>query len=154
MDQKWSESDALGWRYILVLAVEVVLPAELTRPSFVAFLLSRAAVVARLGGANLLSPYLLGGAIVCHVGGLGIWSHWLAILLDRWRSLGMVWLSVGMGGTDGVVVAIRYAAIGTMLRVHGPRGVVSAMLHGRLSLGLYVDTDAETGGPGTLGLWG
>ena len=84
MDQKWSESDALGWWYILVLAVEVVLPAELTRPGFVAFLLSRTAVIARLGGANLLSPYFLGGAIVCHVKSLSIWSLWRAVPLNRW----------------------------------------------------------------------
>ena len=59
MNQREGSGNALGWRDILVLAVEVVLPAELARSSFITFLLSRTTVVTGLGGAPLLSLYLL-----------------------------------------------------------------------------------------------
>lgn len=55
MNEERRRCNALGWRDVLVLAVEVVLPTELTWPAFVTFLLSRTTVVTGLGGAHLLS---------------------------------------------------------------------------------------------------
>lgn len=154
MNQREGSGNALGWRDILVLAVEVVLPAELARSSFITFLLSRTTVVTGLGGAHLLSSYLLCGAIVVHVRGLRVGCDRRSVLLGWWWwRLCMIWRSVGVcSRTDGVVVSIGYAAIGAMLVVDCPRLVVAAMLHGSLTLRLHVDTDTDTGGPGTLWL--
>jgi hypothetical protein len=146
MNQREGSGNALGWRDILVLAVEVVLPAELTRSSFITFLLSRTTVVTGLGGAHLPSSYLLCGAIVVHVRGLRVGCDRRSVLLGWWWRLCMIWCSVGVcSRTDGVVVSIGYAAIGAMLVVDRPRLLV-AMLHESLTLRLYIDVVTETGG--------
>jgi len=96
-EPKGGGSNALGWRDVLVLAVEVVLSAELARSCFVTLLLSRTAVVTRLGGAHLLSPYLLRVSIVVHVRSLRVGrSRSGILLLDRWWRLDMIWRSVGV----------------------------------------------------------
>jgi hypothetical protein len=60
----------------------------------------------------------------------------------------MVGRPIGMGWTNGMGVSVRYATIRTMVvMVHGPWRLRSAMLHGRLSLGLHVDADTDTGRP-------
>lgn len=150
---KGDMSNALGWRDVLVLALEVVLSAELARSRFVTLLLSRTAVVTRLGGAHLLPPYLLRVAIVVHVRSLRVGRGRSGVLLDRWWRLGMIWRPVGVRWTHGVVVSIRYAAIGAMLVADCPRLVMAAMLHGSLTLRFDVDTDTDAGGPGTVLLW-
>jgi hypothetical protein len=111
-------------------------------------LLSRTTVIAGLSGANLLSSYLLCcSAIVGHVRSLCVRGYSL-ILLTRWRR-GLEVPSVRVGWTDSMIVSIRYAAIGTMLRVHWPRGLVPTMLHGNWMLRLDVGVDTDTGGTRT-----
>jgi hypothetical protein len=150
---KGGGGNALGWRDVLVLAIEVVLSAELARASFVTLLFSRTAVVTSLGGAHLLSSYLLCGAIVVHVRRLGVGCDRRGVLLGRLWRLGMVGRTVGVRWTHGVVVSIGYAAVGSMLVADCPRLVMAAMLHGSLSLRLDVDTDTDAGGAGTVRLW-
>ena len=53
------DDHALGRWNVLVLAIEIVLSAELAWPGFVTFLLARTAVVTCLGGPDLLSSNLL-----------------------------------------------------------------------------------------------
>jgi hypothetical protein len=75
----------LWWRNIFVLAVKVVLSAELARSRFVALLLARSTVIASLSSPDLLSPHLR-----CRRGSTGILAHVrargvrLAVLLARW----------------------------------------------------------------------
>jgi hypothetical protein len=143
-EPKGGRGNALGWRDVLVLAVEVILSAKLARPSLVTFLFSRTAMVTGLGGAHLLSPYLLCSAIVVHVQGLRVEGDRRGVLLGRWWRLGMIWRSIGMcPRTDGVVVSIWYAAVGAMLVVDCPVVMVAAMLYGsrlfRLDSGSHTD---------------
>ena len=117
MNQREGSGNALGWRDILVLAVEVVLPAELARSSFITFLLSRTTVVTGLGGAHLPSSYLLCGAIVR---GLRVGCDRRSVLLGWWWRLCIIWRSVGVcSRTGGVVVSIGYAAIGAAVLCFG-----------------------------------
>jgi hypothetical protein len=95
MNQRKGRGNALGWWDVPVLAVEVVLSAELTRLKFITFLLSRTAVVTGSPGAHLLSSYLLCYAIVVHVQGLHVGCVRMGLLLVRWWRLVLVWRSVG-----------------------------------------------------------
>ena len=68
----------LGRWNVLVLAIKVVLPAELTRPGLIALLLARTAMVARLSGSDLLSSHLLGCGVCAiwrHVGPVRVRAH-------------------------------------------------------------------------------
>jgi hypothetical protein len=84
MNQREGRGNALGWRDVYVLAVEVVLSAELARPNFVAFLFSRTAMVTGLSGAHLPWSYLLCGVIIVYVRGPRVRGDKRDALLGRW----------------------------------------------------------------------
>jgi hypothetical protein len=133
------------WRWnILVLAVEVVLSAELARACFVALLFAGSAVVAGLSGPHLLSSHLLSACILSHVRALCIGINGLAILLAGRRRRRVEDGAIGVGGADGVAVAIGDVAVGAVLWIHGPWTLMSAMLHA-LGRSLDVDADADAG---------
>jgi hypothetical protein len=151
----------LGWRNIFVLAVKVVLSAELARPGFIALLFSRSAVIASLRGSDLLSSYLLCCTVVVHIRRGRVWSHWLGVLLcRRWRLRVVCRWSIGVRRAHGMAITIRHVAIWPVLRVHGrPRRMMATMLHGGLRLrlglgGLDVGSNAETSRAGAVRLWG
>lgn len=112
-------------------------------------------MIASLCGSDLLSSYLLCCTIVIHVRRRRVGRDGLGILLARWR-LRVVWRSIRMRWTHGMTISVGHAAVRPVLRVHRPRRVMPAMLHGRLRLGLRldVDADAEAGGAGTVRLLG
>ena len=143
--------DLLGRRHVFVLAVKVVLSAELTGAGFVALLLAGPAVVASLRGSDLLAADLLlcrRALILAHVGARRVGADWLAILL-AWGRWGVEALVV-VRRADGVAVAVGDGSVGTVLRGHGPWTLVAAaMLHALgWRLGLCVGADADAGGPG------
>jgi len=134
----------LLWRRnVFVLAVKIVLPAELARACFVAFLFSRTAMIAGLCGSDLFAPHLLawGSVVWTHVWTRCCIRNRLSIRLSSRRRWCVKATIVRMRWTYGCTVAIGNSAIRTMLRVHGPVILVMlAMLHARR--GFHVNTDA------------
>lgn len=110
-------------------------------------------MITSLSGSNLLSSDLLRCRIVAHVGARCIVIDWLSsILLAGCLRRRVQSLSVGMGRANGVTVTIRYAAIGAMFLVHGPRTRMVAMVHAlRWRLRLGFDTDAGRAGSLMIG---
>ena len=140
----------LGRWYILVLAIEVVFPAKLTRSRFVTFLLPRSTMITCLRSANLFAPYWLANCtcILAHVRARRIRT--LIILGSRWRRWWVELLcTVVMCRAYGVAVPIRHMTIRAMLWVHSPWTLVGAMIH-RWWLRFDVGTDT---GSGALWLW-
>lgn len=140
----------LGRWYILVLAIEIVLSAELTRSGFVTLLLSRPTVITRLCRANLFAPYWLAccACILTHVRARCVRA--LIILRSRrrrWRVKGLS--TIVMCRAYRMAVAIGHMTIGAMLRIHTPWALVATMIH-RWWLRLDVGTDT---GSGALRLW-
>jgi hypothetical protein len=133
------------WRwYVLVLAIEVVLPTELTRPGFVALLLSCSTVVTSLCGANLFAPYLLASCacILSHVRALRIRT---LVVRSCWRRRRVERLPiVVMCRAYGVAVAVGHMAIRVL-----PWTLVASMIHGWW---LRLDVGTDTGSS-ALRLW-
>lgn len=97
----------------------MVFPAELTRPGFVALLLARAAIVASLGGANLLSSHLCRrcAAILSHVGSSRVRRHSGCSILGRLRYRWGLEMRL-IGGTHaGAAVTIGNASVARAMRV-------------------------------------
>jgi len=133
------------WRwYVLVLAIEVVLPTELTRPGFVALLLSCSTVITSLRSANLFAPYLLASCacILSHIRALCIGT---LVVRGSWWRRRLKWLpTTVVCRAYGVAVAVGHVAIWVM-----PWTLVASMIHGWW-LGLDVGTDTRSS---ALRLW-
>jgi hypothetical protein len=115
---------------MFVLAVKVVLSAELTRFTFVTPLLSGPTVVAGLHGSDMPEPN-------------GVWVNGLAVLLAYgwWRVESLI---IGVRRADCVAVPVGDALIRAILRDLGPWCMAAAAilysLRWRIRINFGVDT--------------
>jgi hypothetical protein len=112
------------------LAVKIVLPAKLTRPCFVAFLLACTTMIACLSSSDLFSSHLSlpSARVLADIRTLDVRRR-LAIRLARCRWRWMVGCLAMVRRADGGIVATGDAAVGTVVWVHRPGTRMVAMLH-------------------------